>query len=115
MYCIFRDIAYTEEFPLFKVVPTESGHFCRRGIGRWGCFPPSSSRAPGVKNPDSNFSLHQTCTANLQACSKFADLHCKSASLQQVCHDKSARVKQACSKLTQASKSPRDELAASLS
>ncbi|GBN09943.1 hypothetical protein AVEN_28424-1 [Araneus ventricosus] len=40
-------------------------------------------------------------------CSKFAaDLHCKSASFLQICHDKSASVKQACSKLTQASKSP---------
>ncbi|GBN80334.1 hypothetical protein AVEN_65110-1 [Araneus ventricosus] len=48
-------------------------------------------------------------------CSKFAaDLHCKSASLQQICHDKSASVKQVCSKLTQASKSPWDELAANL-
>ncbi|GBN99658.1 hypothetical protein AVEN_114370-1 [Araneus ventricosus] len=37
-------------------------------------------------NPDSSFRLQQACTANLQACSK----------------------------LTQASKSPRDELAASL-
>ncbi|GBL80536.1 hypothetical protein AVEN_225234-1 [Araneus ventricosus] len=48
-------------------------------------------------------------------CSKFAvDLHCKSASLQQICHDKSASVKQVCSKLTQASKSPWDEFAADL-
>ncbi|GBL74410.1 hypothetical protein AVEN_235369-1 [Araneus ventricosus] len=40
-------------------------------------------------------------------CSKFAaDLHCKSASFLQICHDKCASVKQACSKLTQASKSP---------
>ncbi|GBL80007.1 hypothetical protein AVEN_29027-1 [Araneus ventricosus] len=47
-------------------------------------------------------------------CRKFAaDLHCKSASLQQICHDKSA-VKQVCSKLTQASKSPWDELVANL-
>ncbi|GBN67545.1 hypothetical protein AVEN_156414-1 [Araneus ventricosus] len=43
-----------------------------------------------------------------------ADLHCKSASSQQVSHDKSASVKQVCSKLTQASKSPWDELAARL-
>ncbi|GBO02397.1 hypothetical protein AVEN_238156-1 [Araneus ventricosus] len=49
-------------------------------------------------------------------CSKLAaDLHCKSAGLQQGWHDKSASVKQACSKLTQASKSPLDELAASMS
>ncbi|GBN23565.1 hypothetical protein AVEN_46830-1 [Araneus ventricosus] len=48
-------------------------------------------------------------------CSKLAaDLHCKSASLQQVWHDKSASVKQVCSKLTQATKSPWDELSASL-
>ncbi|GBL88208.1 hypothetical protein AVEN_117793-1 [Araneus ventricosus] len=48
-------------------------------------------------------------------CSKFAaDLHCKSASLQQIWHDKSASVKQVCNNLTQASKSPWDELAASL-
>ncbi|GBM48265.1 hypothetical protein AVEN_152105-1 [Araneus ventricosus] len=48
-------------------------------------------------------------------CSKFAaDLHCKSASLQQIGHDKSAGVKQVCRKLTQDSKSPWDELAASL-
>ncbi|GBM06741.1 hypothetical protein AVEN_62987-1 [Araneus ventricosus] len=40
-------------------------------------------------------------------CSKFvADLHCKSASFLQICHNKCASVKQACSKLTQASKSP---------
>ncbi|GBO40318.1 hypothetical protein AVEN_273272-1 [Araneus ventricosus] len=43
-----------------------------------------------------------------------ANLHCKSASLQQIFHDKSASVKQVCNKLTQASKSPWDELAANL-
>ncbi|GBM56993.1 hypothetical protein AVEN_146026-1 [Araneus ventricosus] len=48
-------------------------------------------------------------------CRKFAaDLHCKSASFLKIYHDKCANVKQACSKLTQASKSPLDELAASL-
>ncbi|GBN12952.1 hypothetical protein AVEN_71571-1 [Araneus ventricosus] len=48
-------------------------------------------------------------------CSKFAaDLLCKSVSLQQICHDKSASVKQVRSKLTQASKSSWDEIAANL-
>ncbi|GBO19127.1 hypothetical protein AVEN_252696-1 [Araneus ventricosus] len=50
--------------------------------------------------PDGNFSLQQTCTANLQACSKDARQECKcETSLQQV---------------NEASKSPRYELAASL-
>ncbi|GBO46353.1 hypothetical protein AVEN_88288-1, partial [Araneus ventricosus] len=43
-----------------------------------------------------------------------ADLHWESASLQQICHDKSASVNRVCSKLTQASKSPWDEVAANL-
>ncbi|GBN44802.1 hypothetical protein AVEN_124160-1 [Araneus ventricosus] len=51
----------------------------------------------GTLYPDSNFSLQQTCTANLQAYSKVDTTRA-----------------QAYSKLTQASKSPRDELAANL-
>ena len=49
-------------------------------------------------------------------CSKLAAvLHCKSANLQQVQHDKSASSWQDCSKLTQAPKSPYAQLAADLS
>ncbi|GBM62512.1 hypothetical protein AVEN_37140-1 [Araneus ventricosus] len=60
-------------------------------------------------------STHVATQIAILVCSKFsADLHCISASLQQISHDKSASVKQVCSKLTQASKSPWDELAASL-
>ena len=44
-------------------------------------------------NPDSNFNLQKT-------------LHCKSANLQQVQHEKAASSWQVCSKLMQAPKSP---------
>ncbi|GBN07420.1 hypothetical protein AVEN_160947-1 [Araneus ventricosus] len=58
--------------------------------------------------PDSKLCLQQTYTANLQACSKFG------MTSVQACSKFGMTRVQACSKLTKASKSPWNELAASL-